>query len=367
MDRWVPDVNDGETFWDVMCFYCNFTDWINTKEYPRLGEDGQYNVIPNNVLKNAANAFFADFDGKLPSIGNDIWRAKRSDSDTTGVAIGDTSAFNTISQTYTRNKDGTLDAEYVLEYWGGTPAGSYKVHFEPNSQYNEIDGDVTYYYRVSYVEKTDGSVAETKFEISNSDDTDNERENGTEIDAFYAIIEEYREALNGNESLYNDSLNDEEAFKSVYPHVCAYAPTIAYAYNADLKYAYYDIDGNGSMELLIGGNPDSPSILDIIIYDGHEAHGCFTNEWIGERNALYVYNDGTIHCHGAGGAVNSVEDLYRISSDGYDIELINSFEADWSLYPDTPYFNDEEFLTPEEFNRVTVDLGYISPEWISFF
>ena len=45
---------------------------------------------------------------------------------------------------------------------------------------------------------------------------------------------------------------------------------------------------------------------------------------------------------------------------------MDSYEADWNLYPDTPYFNEEEFLTPEEFDSITKDNGYISPEWHSF-
>ena len=367
LDRWEPDLSDTGTFWDVLCFYCNFTDWINTREFPRSGENGEYNVIPNDLLKNAAYAFYADFDGDLPNIEDDSMRAHYSDEETTAIGIGDTSAFKILSQTNNKNEDGTLDVEYELEFWGGTPAGSYRVHFEPNSNYDAINGDATYYYRVLYVERTDTSAAEDDSDIADQENTDEYEENNTTGGtAFDEIIEEYKEALVGNESLYNESINDENAFKSVYPHVCAYAPMMVYAYNTELKYAYYDIDNNGTMELLIGGDDDTHCIMDIVTFDGNNTHGCFTNEWIGERNAVFIYNDGTIQYHGAGGAANSIEDLYRISSNGYDLELMDSYEADWNLYPDTPYFNEEEFLTPEEFDSITKDNGYISPEWHSF-
>ena len=56
---------------------------------------------------------------------------------------------------------------------------------------------------------------------------------------------------------------------------------MVYAYNTELKYAYYDIDNNGTMELLIGGDDDTHCIMDIVTFDGNNTHGCFTNEWIG--------------------------------------------------------------------------------------
>ena len=196
--------------------------------------------------------------------------------------------------------------------------------------------------------------------------TDIEHKSTADASVYDAIIEEYREAMNGNESLYKESFNDEDAFKSVYPHVCAFAPTVVYGTGLDLKYAYYDIDGNGSMELLIGGDYDTPCVLDIITYDGNAAHGCFTDEWIGERNSLYIYKDGTIRYHGSGGATFHTEDLYRLSSNGYDLELINHYEVDWESYSDAVYYDGEKYLTPEEFNKITEELGYISPEWFSF-
>ncbi len=196
--------------------------------------------------------------------------------------------------------------------------------------------------------------------------TDIEHKSTADASVYDAIIEEYREAMNGNESLYKESINDEDAFKSVYPHVCAFAPTVVYGTGLDLKYAYYDIDGNGSMELLIGGDYDTPCVLDIITYDGNAAHGCFTDEWIGERNSLYIYKDGTIRYHGSGGATFHTEDLYRLSSNGYDLELINHYEVDWESYSDAVYYDGEKYLTPEEFNKITEELGYISPEWFSF-
>ena len=163
--EWVPEVGDTETFWDEMCFYCNFTFWIYTADYHRSGEDGEFQIIPNNLLKNAAYAIYKDFDGNLPAIDGDIWRAWNNDDQSTAIVIGDDAPFTVTSEKYQQNEDGSIDAEYVTEYWENTPGGTYHVHFEPNPHYRDVDSGVTYYYRVSYVERVDQPQIEEESNI----------------------------------------------------------------------------------------------------------------------------------------------------------------------------------------------------------
>ncbi len=159
LNEWIPEKEDKETFWDVMCFYCNFTDRINTIDYPRMGEYEEYNIIPNDLLENVAYAFYKDFDGNLPTIEDNIWRAQNCDEKSTGIAIGDTSPIIITSEKYQHNKDGTIEAEYETEYTAtGTPSGSYKVHFEPNLNYNKVSSEEPYSFGVSYVERLDKSA-----------------------------------------------------------------------------------------------------------------------------------------------------------------------------------------------------------------
>lgn len=100
-----------------------------------MGEYEEYNIIPNDLLENVAYAFYKDFDGNLPTIEDNIWRAQNCDEKSTGIAIGDTSPIIITSEKYQHNKDGTIEAEYETEYTAtGTPSGSYKVHFEPNGK-----------------------------------------------------------------------------------------------------------------------------------------------------------------------------------------------------------------------------------------
>lgn len=204
LDEWIPDIDDKEAFWDAMCFYCDFTYWIYSVDYPRAGEDGQYQVIPNELLKNGAYALYKDFDGNLPTMDDGIWRAKYYDEVSTGITVGDSAPFIVTSEKYQQNDDGTIDGEYVTEYWGDIPAGTYKVHFEPNSHYNEVDADVTYYYCISRVDVLE--------KPSKNEDSDYEvlSTNGSVDAANYAnsTPQELAEVLNLSEQFEDDYVVD---------------------------------------------------------------------------------------------------------------------------------------------------------------
>ena len=157
LDQWTPDSDDHETFWDLACFYCNFTDWINTQEYPRMGENGYYNLIPSDLLKNAGFALYPDFDGTLPPIDEGIWRAQQSDLDTVGITIGDSSVITLEIRNSKGNDDGSVDIEYDVYYNSeNSYAGDFIVHYAPNPNYARIDGYATYFYTISGVERKDG-------------------------------------------------------------------------------------------------------------------------------------------------------------------------------------------------------------------
>lgn len=157
IDLWTPDSGDYETFWDLACFYCSGTDWINTQEYPRMGENGEYNLIPSDLLKNAGFALYPDFDGTLPPIDDGIWRAQQSDQDTVGITIGDTSVITLEIKNSQVNDDGSVDIEYDVYYSSeNSYAGDFIVHYVPNPNYARIDGYATYFYTITGVQRKDG-------------------------------------------------------------------------------------------------------------------------------------------------------------------------------------------------------------------
>ena len=136
------------------------------------------------------------------------------------------------------------------------------------------------------------------------------------VTLYDAILDEYRDAV-----LTYDSVQDIDYVRSLYPHVNTTLVFHQYAwpeYNR-LYYAYYDIDGNGSGELLIGlGTPDGSyvSCFDIFASDGTGITKFFDNESLGERSSLTVYTDGTIHFQGSNGAADGVVECWVIGSDG---------------------------------------------------
>lgn len=346
IDKWIPDVEDTETFWDEMCFYCDFTYWIYSVDYPRTGEDGQYQLIPNELLINAAYALYKDFDGNMPTIDDNIWRAMYYDDMSTGITVGDDAPFIITSDKYQKNEDGTIDAEYVTEYWDGSSAGTYKVHFEPNSHYNEIDADVTYYYCVSYVERLDkASVLEDNTSAESS------------YEEYQEVINEYWSAYD-NFELYEE---DSSAFIEKYPLVNVNALIEPYLSSNDLTFyaAIRDINEDGVDELIVGVGAEHPNSI-YTFYDGQITP--LIND-IGERSYINIYDDGTIYRHDSGGASFSIDTIYEINDSGDGLSTIKQFEADWDRDPDYPYYDGNESLSQEQFTAEYLDKNEMVFNW----
>lgn len=99
-------------------------------------------------------------------------------------------------------------------------------------------------------------------------------------------------------------------------------------------YAFYDIDGNGTEELIIGGeegdvgvsNPAfAPWYYDIYGYDGSRVVSLFPDMELGGRTNFSLYGDGVIQIsHSLRGGELAI-DIYKMGSDGVTPELIDSF------------------------------------------
>ena len=346
LDEWIPDTDDKEAFWDAMCFYCDFTYWIYSVNYPRVGEDGQYQIIPNELLRNAAYALYKDFDGNLPTIDDNIWRATYYDDMSTGITVGDNAPFNITSESYAQSEDGTIDAEYVTEYWDGSSAGNYKVHFEPNSHYNEVDADVTYYYCVSSVKRIG---KESVLEDNTSAESSHEE--------YQEVINEYRSAYD-NFELYQE---DSSAFMENYPLVNVNALIEPYLSSIDLTFfsAIKDINGDNVDELIVGVDAEHPNSI-YTFYGGQIIP--LIND-IGERSYINIYDDGTIYRHDSGGASFSIDTIYEINESGDGLSTIKQFEADWDRDPDYPYYDGAESLSQEQFNAEYLDKNEMEFNW----
>lgn len=346
LGEWIPEINDKEAFWDAMCFYCDFTYGIYNVDYPRAGEDGQYQIIPNELLRNAAYALYKDFDGNLPTIDDNIWRATYYDDMSTGIIVGDNAPFIITSESYAQNEDGTIDAEYVTEYWDGSSAGNYKVHFEPNSHYNEVDADVTYYYCVSFVKRIG---KESVLEDNTSAESSHEE--------YQEVINEYRSAYD-NFELYQE---DSSAFMEKYPLVNVNALIEPYLSSMDPTFfsAIKDINEDGVDELIIGVDAEHPNSI-YTFYGGKIIP--LIND-IGERSYINIYDDGTIYRYDSGGAAFGIATIYEINENGDGLNTIKQFEADWDRDPDYPYYDGAESLSQEQFNAEYLDKNEMEFNW----
>lgn len=131
-------------------------------------------------------------------------------------------------------------------------------------------------------------------------------------------------------------------------------------YKQNIFYALYDIDGNGTMELIIAGgengvsNPAfSPWNYDLYGYNGTKAVHIFPEMEFGYRTNFSLYENGVIEVFYSGSAAESGVDFYRIGSDGFTPELVDSFAAVGHLEGEEPVFtysqNGNE-ITGEEYS-----------------
>lgn len=102
-----------------------------------------------------------------------------------------------------------------------------------------------------------------------------------------------------------------------------------------IGYTFYDVDGNGTEELIIAdtgeGLWDNRILLmytlcedkPVLVIDG----------WV--RNRYYLLNDGTIYHEGSGGAAYTEFGTYRIAEDGNNLEVIKYYYSGY--YGDSVY------------------------------
>lgn len=101
-------------------------------------------------------------------------------------------------------------------------------------------------------------------------------------------------------------------------------------------YALYDIDENGTKELIIAGEEDdvgvsnpafAPWNYDLYSFDGNKVVSLFPDMEFGYRTNFSLHGDGVIEVFYSGSAAETGIDFYRIGDDGFTPEIIDSFAA----------------------------------------
>ena len=92
-------------------------------------------------------------------------------------------------------------------------------------------------------------------------------------------------------------------------------------YFTGFYYDYYDIDGNGTDELLIGYGSKFKDVVDVYGTKDNKPQKLIDEYSLGERSQLYIYPDGTMLLFGSGGAELNIIDTYKIKEDGVSLSV----------------------------------------------
>lgn len=166
------------------------------------------------------------------------------------------------------------------------------------------------------------------------------------------IIAEYRDMVQNN--FYQDLLEKED--------LLAYENSFGKDIGSEIRhaqkvyYALYDIDGNGTQELIIGGGEDAsnPWNYDLYTYDGSKAVHVFPDFEFGYRTNFSLYENGIIEVFYSGSAAESGNDFYRMNAAGTGAEIVENFSIIGSLDGDTTvitYYQGKNVITENEYNQ----------------
>ena len=161
-------------------------------------------------------------------------------------------------------------------------------------------------------------------------------------------IAEYQDIV--SEYMAAENCSDIEKLRELYPHV-----DTSYTNRLDEVYYFlYDIDGNGTEELIFVWEYEEGKyqIFDLYGYDEKSAVKMIFKEgdtsW---KCPIDIYTDGTIRVFYTGGSTMEGKiDFCKIQKDGYSVEVIENYEVDFISGREKPYFNAQEALTEEEYS-----------------
>ncbi len=172
-----------------------------------------------------------------------------------------------------------------------------------------------------------------------SDVVENQKESAENTNIYDYILTQYSDMVQND---FYISLRDSDNYDSSFGEDIGVEIR---THKQDIYYTFYDIDGNGIMELIIAGgehsvsNPTfSPWNYDLYGYDGTNVVHIFPEMSFGYRTNFSLYENGVIEVFYSGSAAESGVDFYRIGTDGFTPELIDSFIAVGHLEGDEPVF-----------------------------
>ncbi len=205
---------------------------------------------------------------------------------------------------------------------------------------------------------------------SGNDAADNQKTSTENINIYNDVLAQYSDMI---ENDFYANLRDSDTYESSFGEDIGLEIR---THKQDIYYTFYDVDGNGTMELIIAGgenavsNPTfSPWNYDLYGYDGTNVVHIFPEMEFGYRTNFSIYDNGVIEVFYSNSAAESGVDFYKIGTDGFTPELIYSFTAVGHLEGDKPVFtysqNGNE-ITEEEYNASIrgYELALTALDWI---
>lgn len=134
--------------------------------------------------------------------------------------------------------------------------------------------------------------------------------------------------------------------------------------------AFYDFDGNGVPEMLVGvGDESSRTVIAVYAFDGRTMRYLCKEHPLGER-AYLGRADGLFVVRGSGGAAQGEYALYRIAPDGWSTEIVDVIDYFYSDEEHVSYTSQMGVVSGEELvsRGLTKAVGLdIEPEWKLFY
>lgn len=189
-----------------------------------------------------------------------------------------------------------------------------------------------------YINKT--KTNNNKNEVNNNQTNENtDTENTEEI--YKDVINNYKQAKDEFEK--DDTLAVEEKYPLVSEALILHA--VRYKENnVELAYTYYDIDNNGTKELILGiKSTDSNKLIPTAIYthtSNSEVKKLYYQNTI-ERGNLSIYDNGTLYSIGSGGAALHYYGFYKIASDGTSLETLENIREEYTTDNIAKYYNED--------------------------
>ncbi len=269
-----------------------------------------------------------------------------------------------------------LSVTFLFEGCGNDIIGQEKTVSNVESEENSNDNLPNANNAEEDYERSNTDNAEEDYETLNTDISENYEAVNEETDMYDHILEEYRDMVQND--FYIDLLGSDNYDSSFGEHIGFEIRTSKKA----VFYAFYDIDGNGTKELIIAGGEDgigvsnpafSPCNYDIYGYDGADVLHIFPDMDFGYGTNFSLHENGIIEVYYSYSATEFGFDFYKIGSDGFTPELVDSFSVVWHLEGEEPVYNyfqkgneitEEEYKTNTQSYEVTLSAGL---DWIEIY